>query len=117
MQQELARLGRIDAGQRNVLVAFGLTVVLWVAPGAFRRRSVWIERAFARAYAAAVPEGVAAMIGAFLLFVLPIDWRARRFTLTWDEAVRIDWGIVLLYGGGLALGELAFATGLATSDR
>ena len=46
-------------------------------------------------------------------FVLPVDWRARRFTLTWDEAVRIDWGIVLLYGGGLALGELAFATGLA----
>jgi sodium-dependent dicarboxylate transporter 2/3/5 len=42
-----------------------------------------------------------------------VSWRARRFTLTWDEAVRIDWGIVLLYGGGLALGDLAFSTGLA----
>ena len=53
------------------------------------------------------------MIGAVLLFVLPIDWRQRRFTLTWDQAASIDWGIVLLYGGGLAMGELAFATGLA----
>jgi sodium-dependent dicarboxylate transporter 2/3/5 len=45
--------------------------------------------------------------------MLPLDWRTRRFTLTWDEAIRIDWGIVLLYGGGLAMGELAFQTGLA----
>lgn len=60
-----------------------------------------------------MPEGVAALMGAFLLFVLPVDWRERRFTLTWDEAVKIDWGIALLYGGGLALGELTFSTGLA----
>ena len=43
------------------------------------------------------------------------DWRARRFTLSWDEAVRIDWGIILLFGGGLAMGELAFSTGLAAA--
>ena len=40
------------------------------------------------------------MIGAILLFVLPVAWRARTFTLTWEEAVRIDWGIILLFGGG-----------------
>ena len=53
------------------------------------------------------------MVGAILLFLLPVNWRARRFTLTWEEAVRIDWGIVLLFGGGLAMGALAFSTGLA----
>jgi sodium-dependent dicarboxylate transporter 2/3/5 len=53
------------------------------------------------------------MVGAIVLFVLPVSWRSRRFTLTWDQAVRIDWGIVLLFGGGLAMGELAFSTGLA----
>ena len=57
------------------------------------------DTAFARGYAAHMPEGVAAMIGACLLFVLPVNWRERRFTLTWDEAVKIDWGITL-YGGG-----------------
>ena len=71
------------------------------------------QTAFARGYAEHMPEGVAAMIGATLLFILPVDWRERRFTLTWDDAVKIDWGITLLYGGGLALGEMTFATGLA----
>jgi sodium-dependent dicarboxylate transporter 2/3/5 len=73
------------------------------------------ESPFTRVYAAAVPEAVAAMIGAILLFVLPVQWRARRFTLTWEQAARIDWGIILLFGGGLAMGELAFSTGLAAS--
>ena len=95
-----------------MLVAFGVTVVLWIAPGLFTIGG-WDETAFARGYAKAMPEGIAAMVGAMLLFVLPVDWRARRFTITWDQAVRIDWGIVLLYGGGLAIGGLAFSTGLA----
>jgi sodium-dependent dicarboxylate transporter 2/3/5 len=56
---------------------------------------------------------MAALAGALLLFVLPVSWRARQFTLSWEQAARIDWGIILLFGGGLAMGELAFSTGLA----
>lgn len=112
VQHELARLGRMTAGQRNVVIAFGVTVALWVAPGLMAIAGL-DQTAFARGYASSMPEGVAALMGAFLLFVLPLDWRERRFTLTWDEAVKIDWGIALLYGGGLALGELTFSTGLA----
>ena len=114
IQRELDALGPMHRGQRNVLIAFGTTVVLWIAPGLFTIVGAG-DSAFARQYQASVPEGVAAMLGALLLFLLPISWRQRRFTLTWDEAVRIDWGIVLLYGGGLAMGDLAFSTGLATA--
>ncbi len=103
----------MSTGQRNVLIAFGITVLLWIAPGIFAIARDGANRRSPAPTATAVPEGVAAMLGALLLFVLPIDWRERRFTLTWDEAVEIDWGIVLLYGGGLAIGELAFSTGLA----
>jgi sodium-dependent dicarboxylate transporter 2/3/5 len=109
---ELARLGRLSRGERNVLIAFGATVLLWVAPGLFAAVGQ-SESAFARGLHASVPESVAAMLGATLLFVLPIDWTTRQFTLTWNQASRIEWGIVLLYGGGLALGDLAFSTGLA----
>jgi sodium-dependent dicarboxylate transporter 2/3/5 len=111
---ELARLGPFSRAQRNVFLAFGITVALWVLPGFLAMAGV-DQTGFGRAYAASVPEGVAAMIGALLLFVLPIDWSARRFTLTWGEAAQIDWGIVLLYGGGLAMGQLAFSTGLAAA--
>ena len=112
IRSELERLGPISIGQRNVLVAFGATVTLWLLPGVLTILGLG-STSFARAYATAVPESVAALVGAVLLFVLPVSWPARRFTLTWDEAARIDWGIVLLFGGGLAMGELAFSTGLA----
>jgi sodium-dependent dicarboxylate transporter 2/3/5 len=112
VRAELQKLGRLSAAERNVLLAFGATVLLWTLPG-FLALAGLEGTAFSREYQKAVPEGIAAMVGALLLFVLPTDWRTRRFTLTWDEAVRIDWGIVLLYGGGLALGALAFETGLA----
>ena len=114
-REELRRLGPLSPGQRNTLIAFGLTVTLWLLPGVLNLMDAAASResSFARAYAAAVPESVAAMVGAILLFVLPVHWRARKFTLTWEQAARIDWGIILLFGGGLAMGELAFSTGLA----
>jgi sodium-dependent dicarboxylate transporter 2/3/5 len=112
VREELRRLGPLSVAERNVLVAFGLTVLLWIAPGLLAVAGL-DRTAFARGYEAAMPEGVAAMVGAMLLFVLPVEWRARRFTMTWEQAARIDWGIVLLYGGGLAVGGLTFSTGLA----
>jgi sodium-dependent dicarboxylate transporter 2/3/5 len=113
-REELRRLGPTSIGQRNTLIAFGTTVTLWLLPGILHIIGLG-DSAFTRRFAAAVPESVAAMIGAILLFVLPTSWRARRFTLAWDQAVKIDWGIILLFGGGLTMGELAFSTGLAES--
>ena len=109
---ELKRLGPLSRGERNVLIAFGVTVFLWVAPGLFAIVGQ-SDSPFARGLQASVPESVAAMLGATLLFLLPVHWTKRQFTLTWDQAANIEWGIVLLYGGGLALGDLAFTTGLA----
>jgi solute carrier family 13 (sodium-dependent dicarboxylate transporter), member 2/3/5 len=114
IQEELRKLGTMSAGQRNTLIAFGVTVALWLFPGVLGIAG-FADSGLARAYEAAVPESVAAMMGAILLFVLPVNWRARRFTLSWDQASRIDWGIILLFGGGLAMGALAFSTGLAES--
>ena len=109
IREERARLGSWTRGQRSVALAFGVTIVLWIVPGIVAL--VAGERS--AAYLALnrnMPEGVAALLGAMLLFVLPGDGRSA---ITWDEAVQIDWGVVLLYGGGFALGVLSFDTGLA----
>jgi sodium-dependent dicarboxylate transporter 2/3/5 len=53
---------------------------------------------------------VAALLGAMLLFILPGN---QGRAITWPDAMQIDWGVVLLYGGGFALGVLSFQTGLA----
>jgi sodium-dependent dicarboxylate transporter 2/3/5 len=62
-----------------------------------------------------MPEGVAAVMAASLLFMLPVDWKTREFTISWKQATEIDWGTLLLFGGGSALGSLMFETKLAES--
>ncbi|HYH34204.1 MAG TPA: SLC13 family permease, partial [Nocardioides sp.] len=58
-------------------------------------------------------EGTVAILAATLLFLLPVDWARRRFTMNWNEAVKIDWGTVILFGSGIVLGTLLSETGLA----
>ena len=48
-----------------------------------------------------------------ILFVCPASLRERRFTLDWPTAERIPWGVLVLFGGGLALAEAFTSSGLA----
>lgn len=112
IQQERAKLGPLSRGERNVLFAFGVTVTLWLLPGAVAVLG-GVETPLFKALDRHLPEAAAALLGAALLFVLPVDLRAGQFTLGWAQARRIDWGTILLFGGGLSLGEAMFSTGLA----
>jgi len=112
VRQELAKLGPWNRGQKNTLIAFLVTVCLWVVPG-FLAVFLGTSDQLTKLYGQRLPESVAALIGACLLFVLPIDWKKRQFTVSWRQAVSIDWGTLLLFGGGLSLGNLMFETGLA----
>jgi solute carrier family 13 (sodium-dependent dicarboxylate transporter), member 2/3/5 len=112
IRSELKRLGGWTAGQRNAAVAFLTAVVLWVTPGGIAVVSGTRSPAY-RWYEAHLPESVVVLMAAILLFLLPVDWARRRFTLNWEDAARIDWGTILLFGGGLSLGNLMFKTGLA----
>ena len=98
-------------GQRNCALAFGLAAVLWLLPGVIAMVAPnWPSQ---KLLTSRLDEAVVAVLAASLLFVLPTDWKARSFTLEWREASRIDWGTLLLFGGGLSLGGLMFETGLA----
>jgi sodium-dependent dicarboxylate transporter 2/3/5 len=109
IRHERAQLGPWTRGQRSVAIAFGVTVALWVAPG-FVALLAGEDSAVYLALTRRIPEGVAALVGATLLFILP---GKEGPAITWREATQIDWGVVLLYGGGFALGVLSFQTGLA----
>ncbi|MGE5235568.1 MAG: SLC13 family permease [Acidobacteriota bacterium] len=109
-----AALGPLSRAERNVLIAFALTVSLWVLPGLVAL-AAGTESQASRSIQAALPEGVVAVLGAALLFLLPVDWQQRRFTMTWNQAARIDWGTLLLFGAGLSLGSAMFHTGLASA--
>ena len=110
LQRARQSAGKWTPGEISTVIAFSVTVALWVAPGVVALVAGEGSAAY-RGLIATVPEGVAAVIGASLLFLLPGANGGRA--ITWRDAAQIDWGIVLLYGGGFALGVLSFQTGLA----
>jgi sodium-dependent dicarboxylate transporter 2/3/5 len=105
-------LGPWTRAQVNVAAVFVLAATLWMLPGAVAAIAgaesdvaSWFERH--------LPESAVALLAAVLLFVLPAGPRNGGATLSWERAAQIDWGTILLFGGGLALGRLTFDTGLA----
>jgi sodium-dependent dicarboxylate transporter 2/3/5 len=91
------------AGQWACATAFALAVALWLAPGVSSLVTGGTELAW-------LEESVVAIAAAILLFLWPVG---DRTALTWEDGKRIDWGTLLLFGGGLALGKMMFDTGLA----
>lgn len=109
--RERAELGKWTRAQKSTVFAFGTAVFLWVFSGLIALFA-GDSSAIYKTVSARMPEAVGALTGAMLLFFLPGNLKGER-AITWNEAVKIDWGVVLLYGGGFALGVLSFQTGLA----
>ena len=95
--EQLRALGSMTTGERRVLAVFGL-----VAAG-------WITRPFLiQPYAPMITDAVIAVIGAILMFVVPVG-RDERL-LDWTYTSRLPWGVLLLLGAGFAI-----ANGFQTS--
>jgi len=112
IRRERENLGKFKPGERNCLIAFLVAVSLWIFPG-FLALFFGSGSEIYKFYSTHFHEGVVAIFAAGLLFFLPVDWKEREFTLSWTQAVKIDWGTILLFGGGLSLGNLMFQTKLA----
>ena len=108
----LAGGGGVGRGAAWTVAAILLAFALWTAPavaGGFLGRAHPLARALDHHF----PEAGVALLCATLLFVVPSNWRQRRFVLGWEDTAEINWGVLLLFGGGLSLGTLAETTGLA----
>jgi len=112
ISEERSKLGPLSRGERNTLIAFGVAVTLWMLPG-FLALILGDESPVYSLVGSRLDEGTVAIIAAVLLFILPINWAERRFTMNWNEASRIDWGTILLFGSGIVLGTMLSETGLA----
>jgi sodium-dependent dicarboxylate transporter 2/3/5 len=110
---ERRKLGPLTRGEKNTLWVLGFALVGWFLPGLVGIVAGDDSDAYTQVGEAA-NEGIVAIVAAAALFLLPLNWGRRKFTLTWNQASRIDWGTILLFGGGLVLGTLLSETGLAT---
>ena len=99
-------------GAAITVAVFGLAGLLWSLPS-IAGLALGREHPLVRTLEGHLPEAGVALLCSTLLFVTPVDWRRRRFALSWEEGRRVNWGIILLFGGGLSLGTLAESTGVA----
>jgi sodium-dependent dicarboxylate transporter 2/3/5 len=111
-RKQRANLGPLQPGERNAAIAFFFAITMWMYPGL--AELIGGTDAFGSdRFKTHFPEETIGLLAGLLLFVLPVSFRERKFTIDWNDAVKIDWGTVLLFGGGLALGKAIFDTGLA----
>ncbi len=111
-KEELAKLGSLRDSERISIIGFSIAIALWLIPGIIEY-AVGSGTPTAKLWSDRVPEAVAAILGAVVLFVMPCRDTSSKRAMTWAEATKIEWGTILLFAGGLALGKAAFDSGLA----
>ncbi|MDX5345893.1 MAG: anion permease, partial [Hymenobacteraceae bacterium] len=109
LEQQTKNLQPLSRGERNTMGVFFLAVTLWLLPGLLNLFG--LEQAY-ETVSKLLPESLVALIAAVLLFLLPSDKQLTGTLLT-EDLRQIDWDTILLFGGGIALGQLIISTGLA----
>lgn len=110
MMEQRRDLGPFSAGEKRTVGVFLLAVFLWMTnpfwdillPASFAQHLAWVDE-----YSIGLTIGV-------LLFLVPVTFREAIFVLDWRDSHYVDWGTLLLFGGGIALSDAMFKTGLAS---
>lgn len=109
----LQSLGRMNRGEKIVLVVWVITALAWIFRADINLSVVtipgWRNLFPNPSY---IHNGTVAMAAAIVLFAFPVDLKKGEFALDWEWAKRIPWGILILFGGGLALARAFSGTGL-----
>ena len=96
---ELDALGKMSQGEIRVAIIFCLAAASWVAvPLIFD--------------APPISDTGIAMTAAILLFLMPSGGKKGVRLIDWETAVKLPWGVLLLFGGGLALSAQFQSSGL-----
>ncbi len=101
ISKQLNALGKISYEEKLVAVVFAITSLAWIS------RSFLLNSIIP-----AIDDTIIALISALVIFLLPTKNKERRL-LNWEEAVKLPWGILLLFGGGMALAAGFKESGLA----
>lgn len=101
LDSEWKSLGVMSFEEKRVFIVFLVMALSWIANGFLD----WQPLSF-------VNDSTIAIAGAMALFLLPSKSESGNL-LDWETAVRIPWGILILFGGGLALAHAFTTSGLA----
>ncbi|RCL65950.1 MAG: anion transporter [Cryomorphaceae bacterium] len=102
INKQLKSLGKLSYEEKMVLLIFVGTAFAWIT------RSFLLQKLIPN-----LDDTIIAVIAGILLFILPASKSKNRKLINWEEAVKLPWGILLLFGGGLALAQGFKTSGLA----
>ncbi|RMH62759.1 MAG: DASS family sodium-coupled anion symporter [Calditrichaeota bacterium] len=102
IRARLEAMGPVKVQEKKVLIVFTLTALAWMG------RSFILAPLFPD-----INDTIIALNGALLLFIIPSGKGRGHRLLFWEDAVKLPWGIILLFGGGLALAAGFKESGLA----
>ncbi len=104
-QIDIPAMGEWQAAEKRVLLVFGLTALAWITrKEPFGGWSEWLDTPLAN-------DASVALLAVVILFMIP-DGKGCRL-LDWNSANKIPWGVLLLFGGGLAIAMAFKNTGLS----
>lgn len=103
IQRQLQKLGTIKFEEKAIFIVFVLTALAWITRGFVLSKLI-----------PGIDDTIIAMVAAVILFLIPSKRDKGQMLLTWKEAERLPWGILLLFGGGLAIASGFESTGLAS---
>ncbi|MFG0330123.1 MAG: SLC13 family permease [Phycisphaerales bacterium] len=109
IRDQLRALGPISKPEIMVMTVFFTTAFLWMLRPWLAR----LELPSELAPLAGLSDAGIAILAAVVLFALPVDWKRGVFVLSWEQATRLPWGVLILFGGGLALATAIDHTGVA----
>ncbi|MDH4573242.1 SLC13 family permease [Salinicola acroporae] len=99
---ELAKLGEMKPAEKRVGAVFLLAALAWVTRPLLNDWGVeWLS------------DTSVALLAGVGLFLIPSGSERHRPLLLWEDARDLPWGILLLFGGGLALASSISSSGLA----
>src|SRR5680860_77704 len=102
IKNELEKLGPMSGKEKQVLVIFGITVFLWIF------RTV-INEIFPELQ---LNDTIISMMAAVAMFAIPYNLKKGDFIINWKDTQKLAWGILILFGGGLALAEGMSVSGI-----
>jgi sodium-dependent dicarboxylate transporter 2/3/5 len=103
----LRELGLMKRGEWATLTVFVATALAWILRPLLTR----IELGGVAPFAGLTDPGIA-ILAALALFAIPVDLRKREFAIDWETAVKLPWGLLILFGGGLSLAAAVRANGV-----
>jgi sodium-dependent dicarboxylate transporter 2/3/5 len=101
IKKQLTALGKVSFEEKLILAVFIFTAFAWIT------RSFLLQE-----YIPAIDDTIIAIFSGLLLFILPTKNKKERL-LNWEDTIKLPWGILLLFGGGMALALGFDSSGLA----